>query len=300
MNPTEVNKATIDTFLERLAGETDQAAHSVAFTDFLKAMGKFWRYSNANTILIMCARPDLPLVNSRKRWQGLGYQLKATEWKNGIGILCPQFRVVEDKETKEKKEVLTHFSTGFIFARDQVEAGPAAAPVELPWQAIVDDDAALYLTLLATCRRLKFSVTLRSDLGRGIEGYSEASGAIVLNALSSAGNRVHTLVHEIAHSVCHPAALRTKFTLQEIETQAEAIAYVVLSSLGVAMPNSGTYLSLYGVTYEVIKRNTDQIHVGVKRILGAIEATMTDAATVVLTPVGVPAAVCVGMREVGT
>jgi len=127
MNPTKANEARIDEWLDKLASETDEARHSAAFTAYLQATAKFWRYSRNNSLLILMQCPTAEYVNSRKRWTELGYRLKEGQWSNAIQILCPHFRLVTNQETGEKEEVLTHFSTGYVYADMHVIAGRRAA-----------------------------------------------------------------------------------------------------------------------------------------------------------------------------
>ena len=49
MNPTTANIARIDDWLDALANETDEARKAEAFTAYLTAMSRFWRYSQQNS-----------------------------------------------------------------------------------------------------------------------------------------------------------------------------------------------------------------------------------------------------------
>ncbi len=57
MNPTTANLARLDEWLDALATETDQARKDAAFTAYLTAMSRFWRYSQQNSQLIYMKRP---------------------------------------------------------------------------------------------------------------------------------------------------------------------------------------------------------------------------------------------------
>ncbi len=270
MNPTTANLATIEGWLDQLAQETDQARHSAAFTGYLQAMAKFWRYSTHNTLLIMQQRPDATHINSRKRWAQLGYALRDGQWKNSIQILCPHFRTIKDEETGQEGKILDYFTTGYIYDVVQMEAGPEAQPLSAPWVALAGDYAGLYALLHAVCTNLHIAVRME-DLEGGVKGYSTGRGQIVLACSEEQGNTVQTLVHELAHEICHPSILRPQFSRQEVECQAEAIAYCVSQALGMETPNSPTYLALFGVTQDVLKANAQAIHHGVQRILREVE-----------------------------
>ena len=173
INPTTANLEKIGAWLDALANETDQARHSAAFTAYLRALTRFWRYSHHNTVLIFTQRPTAERVNSRKRWEEWGYTLKSGEWRNAIQILCPHFRKVTDEQTGEEREVLTRFTTGYIYDETQVTAGPHAQPLTAPWLEIAGDHAVLYGLLLRVCRHLAIMVEIRDDMPVGHHGSSD-------------------------------------------------------------------------------------------------------------------------------
>jgi len=280
MNPTTANLAAIDGWLDHLAQETDHARHSTAFTGYLQAMAQFWRYSQHNSLLIMQQRPHATHINSRKRWAQLGYTLGEGQWKNSIQILCPHFKTVKDEETGQEGKILDYFTTGYIYDVAQMEAGPDAQPLSAPWVTLAGDYDGLYALLHAVCTNLHITVRIETLEGSS-KGYSTGTGQIVLARCEEQGNAVQTLVHELAHEICHPSVLRPQFSRQEVECQAEAVAYCVGQALGMETPNSPTYLALYGVTPDVLKANAQAIHHGVQRILREVERVsdlITDAA----------------------
>jgi len=271
MNPTTANHERIDAWLDALATETNAAAHAAAFTAYLSALSRFWRYSAQNSQLIHSQRPDATHVNSRKRWEGLGYRLRPGQFRTSIQILCPHFKKEPDPLTGQPRDVLTHFSTGYVYDLAEMEPGPDAQPLHAPWATLTGDYDALYALLLETCRSLKITVTLSETLPRAVEGRSNGAGIIELNAHAAVGNRAQTLIHELAHELVHPSVLRPQFTRQEVECQAEAISYCVSQALGIETPNSPTYMALYHVDRAVIKANAQAIAGGVKRILAEVE-----------------------------
>ncbi len=280
MNPTTANIARIDDWLDALAAETDTARHSAAFTAYLTAMSRFWRYSQYNSLLIFSQRPTATHVNSRKRWEALGYTVKTEAWRNSIQILCPHFKKVRDEVTGDEKEILTHFNTGYIYDRADMDAGPTAQPLDAPWATLAGDHDALYALLRATCRLIHISVDEVATLPPQVEGASNGRGGIVLNDRASVGNKAQTLLHELAHELVHPSAVRGRFTTQEVECQAEAIAYCVSQALGMETPNSPTYLALYHIGREELKKNAQAIALGVQRILREVERASAQAAEV--------------------
>ncbi len=107
-------------------------------------------------------------------------------------------------------------------------------------------------------------------------GVSYGDGRIALKQANPAGNLCKTLCHEIAHERMHRAEERRSFTTQQVECQAEAVAYCLCAALNVPTPNSPTYLALYRVSRATLAANIDAIRAGVAAIMGEI-APLIDA-----------------------
>ncbi len=281
-NPTKELEARIDAWLEHLAAATDEAAMDAAFQAYVTAMGRFWTYSDGNSLLILLQCPAATHVASRKRWEALGYRLKpgvqtgiwGSAYPSGpLKIRCPDYKIVTDLQTGEETKVLVRFNTGPVFDYSQVEPGPHPQPLTPPWQEIAGDYGAVYRTLCQVCAQLDITVEVRPIEGRA-KGRSEM-GRIVLSDALDSGNRAHILLHELAHELVHSAAARLLFSKQEKECQAEAIAYCVAEELGLPSPNSPTYLALYHVDKETLRANLHAIQRGVQRILREVERVST-------------------------
>src|ERR1035437_2749316 len=126
-NPTTANIARIDEWLDHLANEVDVAAHSDALTRYFETLARFWNYSARNCYLIAIQMPTATRVASRKTWESLGRTIKRDQWRSSVQILCPHFRKELDKESGEKRDVLTGFSTGYVFDVGQTEGAQLAS-----------------------------------------------------------------------------------------------------------------------------------------------------------------------------
>src|SRR5579871_913343 len=100
INPTTTNLEKIDAWMQRLADETDQAAHSAELTRYLHTLSKFWTYSTHNCMLIAMQRPGATRVAGYRAWQALGRQVK--RGAKGIGILCPMPLKAKAEEDDEE------------------------------------------------------------------------------------------------------------------------------------------------------------------------------------------------------
>src|SRR6266849_10073847 len=75
---------------------TLNAGRSEALTGYLKAIGRFHRYSFHNVLLIASQKPDASYVAGFRTWNQLGRFVKKGE--KGILILAPIVRRKSDKE----------------------------------------------------------------------------------------------------------------------------------------------------------------------------------------------------------
>ncbi len=159
-------------------------------------------------------------------------------------------------------------------------AGPHAQPLQAPWQTLSGDHDALYTLLLETCRLLQVAVVLDPALPETVKGASTGAGTITLRAQEGTGERALTLLHEMAHETLHPRVVREHagFTRQQVECQAEAVAYCCAHALGMETPNSPTYLALYHIGREELRKNAQAIAIGVQKILRAVERASDPAA----------------------
>ena len=267
-NPTTANLARIDAWLDQLAAEVDAAAHSEELTRYLQTLARFWTYSARNCWLITIQMPQAHRVASRKTWESLGRTIKREYWRHGLEILFPHFRKEQDPDTGEEREVLTHFSTGYVFDISMTEGRPLAEAI---WQDVAGDYRHLYASLLTCVRRAGLVVEERDDLPDGTHGYSTGTGTIALNALDPLGNRCQTILHELAHERCHGVRERQTFSRAMLECQAEAIAFCCCQSLAIPTPNTPTYLALYKVDRAALMANLEAIRSGVARIMRELE-----------------------------
>lgn len=273
MNPTTANLEKIDAWIDRLAAETDDAAQSEEITRYLTMLTRFWSYSARNCYLIVLQRPAATRVASRKTWESLGRRIAPSEWPQAIQIVCPHFRIERDAVTGDEKKVLTRFSTGYVYDVSQTIGDQLPA---VTWQQ-TSGCFELYRGLKEAARRLSLTVSEQDDLDDHVHGWSTGRGVIVLNRRDTAGSRCQTLLHELAHELCHDKRARYTFTRQMLECQAEAMSYCLCAALGVPTPNTPSYLALYRVDRVILMANLEAIRDGVALVLREIErVTETD------------------------
>jgi len=270
-NPTADNLAKIDAWMQRLADETDQAAQSAELTRYLTTLSRFYTYSAHNCALIAMQRPDAMRVAGYRAWQTMGRQV--VKGAKGIAILCPT-PIKGKTDAGDDAVIALRFRTGYVF--DAADTDGADLPALTVHAVEGDRYDALLRQLIEIAERGGLSVTFKDRLVQDANGVSYGDGRIALKQANPAGNLCKTLCHEIAHERMHRAEERRSFTTQQVECQAEAVAYCLCAALNVPTPNSPTYLALYRVSRATLAANIDAIRAGVAAIMGEI-APLIDA-----------------------
>jgi hypothetical protein len=251
-----------------------------AFKRYLAFAARFHRYSANNALLIGAQRPDATRVAGYRTWRDLGRQVRRGE--EGLKILAPVFRNVEDDETGERARVLSSFRVVKVFDVSQTDPVPGAEPLPerpRPRPLRGDSEAARTLgrSLLALCE--SEGVTVSENDGELEERAPGANGVyllrerrIILKRTLSADARTKTLAHELAHHLLHRDADATEADRPTLEAEAEGAAYAVLSYFGVdASEYSFAYVARWAESKEVAKAALSNVQRAVRRIIEAVE-----------------------------
>jgi len=228
--------------LGRLSAELD-AGHSEAMKNYLSAMGRFHRYSWGNVLLISSQKPEATHVAGFHTWHQLGRSVKKGE--KGIMIFAPM--LVKDREPSPTVQTgkadpafrLAGFRSAYVFDITQTDGK------SLPEFARTSGDPK------------DFGEKLRSVVaGRGISVEYDASISPALGV--SSGGRIRlqpglppaeefsVLTHELAHEMLHHGKSASPLPRVVRETQAEAVAFVVSSAVGLGTNKAASdYIALY-------------------------------------------------------
>lgn len=250
------------------------------FKRYLAFAARFHRYSANNTLLILVQRPSATRIAGYRRWQELGRQVRRGE--EGLKILAPIFRTVEDEESGEKVRVLCSFKVVKVFDVSQTDPLPETEPMPekpRPRALLGDSEAARTLgrSLLAFCG--SEGVPVSEDdakleaLSPGANGlYSLREKSILLRSTLSADGRAKTLAHELAHHLLHGGLAASEEDRPTLEAEAEGVAYAVLSYFGVdASEYSFAYVARWAESKEVVKAALSNIQSTVRTIIEAVE-----------------------------
>jgi len=244
------------------------AGRSEALSQYLAAMARFRAYSFLNVLLILRARPAAQRVAGYRTWQSFGRQVKHGE--KGIMILAPMFRKQASAETNpqveaEPSQLLTGFRAVYVWDEQQTEGKP------LPEIARPQGDPGTSLPRLERFVRdrgieLRYSNDIAPALGMA------EKGRITIRPDLTPAETFTTLVHEVAHLELHFDASRTDADKRMRETEAESVAHVVSSAVGlVPGGSSADYIALYGGDSKLILSSLENVRCTTSRILDAIE-----------------------------
>jgi antirestriction protein ArdC len=254
------------------------------FRAYLRMQARFHAYSFGNVLLIQSQRPDATLVNSYRRWQALGRQVRTGE--KGIAIFVPHKRAETDPETGEPVERVTGFGVGTVFDVSQTEGDPLPTPPPIG-EDISSSGIARAVNLRLSGWLIGEGLRLESkDFPGNASGFYHPTKRqiVVRRSVVEDGDgtahplvdplnvqKTKTLVHEAAHYV---ADHRGTVERRDAETVAEGAAFVVMAHHGLDTAGySFPYLATWAQDVAVLKRNLTAIQQTAAVLIGAIERT---------------------------
>jgi hypothetical protein len=271
----EVIASNVKLLIEQL-----EAGHSEGLTAYLTAMGRFHRYSFSNVLEIARQMPSASRVAGMYAWNQLGRRVKMGS--KGIRILAPVVGIRRKKDSEAEKStpsqndpVLVGFRSAYVFDVSMTDGSPLPELEER-----VTGDVGVYRErlidfILAQGIELEFKESIAPALGMSY------GGKIVIFPGQSAAEEFSTLVHEASHELIHKSTRRTATTKTVRETEAEAIAFVVGTTIGLDNGrSSASYIQIYqgnaallAESLEVVKQTSDLILSAIETPVVAQEQT---------------------------
>jgi hypothetical protein len=236
---------------------------------YLDFMARFHRYSVGNLLMIMGQRPDAEYVAGFRAWKEMGRWVKPGE--KGIAIIAPMVARTKDKEPEEKnreeKNPETRYLNGFrvvhVFDVKQTDGKDLPRLSELE-----GDPGEAHGLLLEVYQALGIAV-VREELPAGTLGASRG-GTVVLATQLNPMAECQILAHELSHELIHqgPEARKQNLSRQVIETEAEAVAYVVCKAHGFdALAVSNEYIRLHQGDAKTLEASFSRIRATASQIL---------------------------------
>ncbi len=265
MRRDEIRKVAREAF-DQLVRDVE-VGKSDTLKAYLKAMGRFHRYSVGNAILIQCQKPDATLVAGFRAWQRLGRRVR--KGQHGIAIMAPvvcrrktQQDGSEENDDQDTETVST-FKTAYVFDIVQTDGKP------LPKFARTRGDPGTCLQRLKRFISGKGIQLERGDL-RIAEGVS-TGGTILLKANLAPAEEFSVLVHELSHEMLHQDSLSRPRDKTVREAEAEAVAYVVGQGIGLDVNTaSSDYIRLYDGDKKTLMQSLERIQRTAAEILEAV------------------------------
>lgn len=235
---TDQAKQLSEGALQRLMDALERG-QSDALKAYLRVMGRFHRYSWNNCLLIASQRPGATQIAGFHGW--LKRHRYVRKGEKGIVILAPIVgRKKSDKELSEDSRTRVFgFRAAHVFDISQTD-GDA-----LPELATVNGDPQQYTERLKTFVTSRGIVLEYSDAIAPAMGMS-SGGRITLRMNLSPAEHFSVLAHETAHELLHRSDRRTTTTHTIRETEAEAVAFVVCTAIGLDVNSaSSDYIQLH-------------------------------------------------------
>lgn len=250
----EEKQQQMDAIMQKLENGVQAIYQSENYENFLKTMGKFHNYSLNNMILISSQNPNATLVAGYDSWsKKFGRFVKKGE--KGIKILVPapyKKKVMQDVVDEKTGQVKTGkdgmpmqeeteievpgFKIATVFDIEQTY-GP-----ELPTLGVSELSGSVekYEDLMIGLRKASPVSIVLDDISGGAKGYFSASEHMIhVQKGMSEIQTIKTMVHEIAHAICHDtiqnsnSEKKTDISRGKKELEAESISYVVCQKLGI-------------------------------------------------------------------
>ena len=255
----------VDSYLTQLADEKDMVRASEMFHKHLDTMSKFWHYSRHNQILVMLQMPEATLIAGYHKWKKMGRYVRKGE--KALRILAPGKAKKQDEDVDDPNvRVIRYFFPVSVFDVTQTDGDD----LDVLGMDIVGDEAKAYFdALIAHCKENGTEVKYES-MGFGQYGAS-SNGSITIAEGGSHNTQFATAVHEMAHELLHWDG--EKQTKLRVETEAESVAYVVLSHYGLET-KAPEYLAIYNPDKKMLEASLGNISAVAKQIITAIESKL--------------------------
>lgn len=244
----EKKKEEIDKLESILKDGVKEVFSSGKWKEFLDTMSKFYNYSPRNCMLIKRQLPTASLVASFREWNK-EFERTVNKGEKALYILAPiqkkYNQIVKDADGKPLKD-----ENGYDLTKEVKRIAFKSVPVfdisqtsgkELPTIALklekdFEDKDKYNAFLRGLIQLAPVPVSFEQFKSNADGYYSPTEQKIVVQKDLSEYQKIGTLIHEMAHSMLHNPKLNkdiSKLTNQDMEVQAESLAYIVCKHFGI-------------------------------------------------------------------
>jgi len=242
-----------------------KAGQSEGLTSYLKAIGRFHRYSLHNVLLIALQKPNASYIAGFRTWNQLGRCVKKGE--KGILILAPMVRRNSEKEDEHDENHALHvmgFRAAYVFEVSQTDGR------DLPHIGVVQGDPGNHgerLRNFASAQNILVEYSEKIAPARGTSN----GGRIMLLPGQSPAEEFSTLAHELAHELLHRGDRRSSTSRRIRETEAEAAAFVVCNAIGLDTGSAACdYIQLWNEDAQALTESLAYIQKAASQMLAAL------------------------------
>jgi len=264
--------ANINALIEKVKGGKSDALRA-----YLAAIATLRSYSFGNVLEIVSQRPNATRVAGYGTWKKLGRQVR--KGAKGIRIYAPMIGTKKqaadsacEVTATDCEKRLYGFKAVYVFDLADTDGDP------LPMlSATATGDAAEHLQrMLEYSRKIRIPVTFDATIAPAL-GLSHGGRITLLPGMSDAETAA-TLCHELAHESLHKSERRKETTKTVRETEAEAVAFVVCTHLGITcLDASADYVQLYDGDAATLTESFKLIHQAAKDILDGLAPLQASA-----------------------
>lgn len=244
------------------------AGHTEEFRDLLRFYTRFWTYSMRNCLLIQLQCPVATRCAGRALWNKLGYTIERGQ--KAIWIWAPMVSQATDPQSGEEIRYVSGFKPAPVFDFSQLKEREDK-PLPLLTPGLPDDQQELLARAIRKVEAAGIGLSIEPlfDLSAGVS----RGGSIVLNQTLDSRNLILTLLHELTHELWHrtDGALTQDKPRQQLEFEAEAVAFVAAAVMGLDHPSARDYLLSWRATAEQLHQSLVSIQQMVKRVLGVLD-----------------------------
>ena len=272
----------------QLVDAVTELRHSGKWAQMLAVASRFTTYSPSNVLLIAVQRPDATQVAGIRTWNSLGRHVIKGE--HGIAILAPclyrtdgeQASAVAQASTTQPadegpmpKRELRGFRVVHVFDISQTDGTPLpdAAPQLLTGDAPREVWDGLVGVTLKAGYRLE-----RPTCPAGVNGWTQPfEKIVVVDKNLEPAQAAKTLAHELGHIRANHVGRYPEYSSDRTcrgaaEVEAESIAYVVTSHLGMSpAAHSVPYVAGWADDLDVLRRHMSTVVTASQWILDDLE-----------------------------
>jgi antirestriction protein ArdC len=248
-------EAQITALTEQLHGAVRELCDGPAWEAMLRVAGSFHHYSYRNMLLLWMQAQDrdmtLTQVAGYQAWRRLGRTVRAGQ--TGLKVLAPIRRRLSEEEaatlgprgydaTGRPAQVLRGVRIVHVFDLSQTDGEPLP-PGPMPAFLTGEDTTGLWVGLAELVAGQGYRIERREETSE-TQGWTRYSERLVsVRPHIDGAHAAAVLAHELGHIMAEHAT--RPLSREQRETEAESIAYVVLTACGIDPEATGAAAAPY-------------------------------------------------------